>query len=186
MIFLYAKAIHIIFVVCWFAGLFYSVRLFIYFTEAENKSAEAKHILQTQYKLMSKRLWYVITWPSAIITALSAIVMVWQMPELGRQPWFVMKLGFVGLLYLYHFRCHVLFRRLQNDELKTSPFRLRLWNEGASLLLFAIVFMVILKSAVNWVWGVAGLVGLAVTLMFGIKAYRKTKLSRDTDTHDKP
>ena len=64
----YIKALHIIFVVSWFSGLFYIVRLFIYFAEAEKKEEPAKKILQTQYKIMSKRLWYIITWPSAILT----------------------------------------------------------------------------------------------------------------------
>jgi putative membrane protein len=62
----YIKALHIIFVVTWFAGLFYIVRLFIYFVEADKEEVNAKAILQKQYKLMSKRLWYGITWPSAI------------------------------------------------------------------------------------------------------------------------
>ena len=64
----YALALHIIFVVTWFAGLFYIVRLFIYHTEAEQKAEPEKSILQTQYKLMEKRLWYGITWPSMILT----------------------------------------------------------------------------------------------------------------------
>ena len=70
--FLYLKALHIIFVVTWFAGLFYIVRLFIYQTEAAQKPEPAREILQTQYKLMSKRLWYIITWPSAILASIFA------------------------------------------------------------------------------------------------------------------
>ena len=68
----YIKALHIIFVVTWFAGLFYIVRLFIYFVEADKEGGDVKAILQKQYKLMSKRLWYGITWPSAILTAVFA------------------------------------------------------------------------------------------------------------------
>ena len=66
--FSYLKALHIIFVVTWFAGLFYIVRLFIYHSEAESKPEPERSILQKQYKLMEKRLWYGITWPSMILT----------------------------------------------------------------------------------------------------------------------
>ena len=71
----YIKALHIIFVITWFAGLFYIVRLFIYYAEAEEKEETAKFILQTQYKLMSKRLWHIITWPSAVLASLFAFWM---------------------------------------------------------------------------------------------------------------
>mgnify|MGYP003414275209 FL=1 len=64
----YLKSLHIIFVVTWFAGMFYMPRLFIYNTEAEAKNEIEKNILHTQFRVMMKRLWYGITWPSAIIT----------------------------------------------------------------------------------------------------------------------
>jgi putative membrane protein len=70
----YIKALHIIFVITWFAGLFYIVRLFVYHVEAEKKEELAKRILQNQYKIMSKRLWYIITWPSAILASFFAFV----------------------------------------------------------------------------------------------------------------
>lgn len=64
----YIKALHIIFVICWFAGLFYIVRLFVYFAEAETKPEQEKVILQKQFKIMQRKLWYIITWPSLIGT----------------------------------------------------------------------------------------------------------------------
>lgn len=175
MYFLYAKAIHIIFVVSWFSGLLYIVRLFIYHAEAQKKPEQERVILQTQYKIMEKRLWYIITWPSAIITGLSAILMLSQNPELLKMPWLHVKLGFVGLLYLYHFKCHIIFKQLQNDEIKSTALKLRVWNEVATILLFSIVFTVVLKSAIDWVYGVIGLLVLSFTLMFAIKAYKKAR-----------
>ena len=100
--FLYVKALHIIFVVTWFAGLFYIPRLFIYQTEAEDKLEPAKSILQTQYKLMSKRLWYIITWPSAILASIFGIWMLIQNPFYLSQPWMLVKIAFVFALYFYH------------------------------------------------------------------------------------
>ena len=64
----YIKSLHIIFVVTWFAGLFYMVRLFVYFCEAQDKVEPEKSILSEQYKIMMKRLWYIIAWPSMVLT----------------------------------------------------------------------------------------------------------------------
>ena len=66
--YLYVKAIHIVFIVTWFSGLFYIVRLFIYNAEAETKPELEKSILRPQFNMMTRRLWYGITWPSAILT----------------------------------------------------------------------------------------------------------------------
>ncbi|MBT7705683.1 MAG: CopD family protein, partial [Polaribacter sp.] len=152
--FLYVKALHIIFVVTWFAGLFYIVRLFIYQTEAEQKPEPAKEILQTQYKLMSKRLWYIITWPSAILASVFAFWMLYTNPYYLEEPWMLIKLSFVFALYFYHGYCHKIFTKLQNNEVKYTALKLRIFNEVSTILLFAIVFLVTVKSAINWIWGV--------------------------------
>ena len=66
--YIYLKALHIIFIVTWFAGMFYIVRLFIYNTEAAGKAEPERGILQGQFSVMIRRLWFGITWPSAILT----------------------------------------------------------------------------------------------------------------------
>lgn len=170
----YLKALHIIFVITWFAGLFYIVRLFIYHAEAEEKPEPEKSILQTQYKLMEKRLWYIITWPSMIITTcLGTYLMIagghYQM------GWMHVKLVFIGLLILYHFGCHSIFLQVKNDEVKFSSMKLRIWNEVSTLLLFAIVFVAVLKSVSNWLYGVVGLILLAGILTLGIKIYKNRR-----------
>lgn len=178
----YLKALHIIFVVTWFAGLFYIVRLFIYFVEADEEEEAAKAVLQKQYKLMSKRLWYGITWPSAVLTAFFASWLLFFTPE-GRvwlaMPWMHIKLTFVIALYIYHFFCHRMFTQLVNDKLNYSSFKLRLWNEVATVFLFAIVFLVVLKNNISWVWGVVGMAILGVILFFAVKAYRKIREKKD-------
>ena len=174
----YLKALHIIFVVTWFAGLFYIVRLFIYFVEAKDEEDAAKAILQKQYQLMSKRLWYGITWPSAVLTAIFATWLLVFTPE-GRtwllSPWMHIKLVFVGTLYAYHFMCHRMFVQLQQNKLSYSSFKLRIWNEVATILLFAIVFLVVLKSTISWVWGVVGIVLFGALLMLAINIYKKRR-----------
>ncbi|MFT5985892.1 MAG: putative membrane protein, partial [Planctomycetota bacterium] len=69
----YLKSLHLIFVITWFAGLFYIVRLFVYQIEAQSKESPAREILSEQYKIMTKRLWYIITWPSMILAVGFAI-----------------------------------------------------------------------------------------------------------------
>ena len=78
----YIKALHLIFVITWFAGLFYIPRLFIYHIEANKKGSPDREILGTQLKLMAKRLWYIITWPSAILATIFAILLLYIMPIL--------------------------------------------------------------------------------------------------------
>ena len=169
----YLKSFHIIFVVTWFAGLFYIVRLFIYFIEAQDQTDTERKVLQNQYKIMMKRLWYIITWPSMILALIFAIGLLIKMPFYLSESWMHAKLTFVFLLVIYHFICGEIYKNLQKDIINHSSFKMRLWNEGATLLLFAIVFLVVLKSEINALIGVVGFVGLAILLMIGIKVYKK-------------
>jgi len=171
----YLKALHIIFVITWFAGLFYIVRLFIYFAEAEKKEDPIKDILQTQYKLMSKRLWYIITWPSAVLASLFAFWMLYLEPSYLLMPWMHVKLSFVLALYFYHAGCHKVFIQQQKGIVKFTSFKLRIWNEVATILLFAIVFLVVLKSTISWVWGVVGIILFGLLIMLGIKLYKNIR-----------
>ena len=183
--FLYVKALHIIFVITWFAGLFYIVRLFIYHVEAEKKEEPAKEILQTQYKLMSKRLWYIITWPSAILASVFAFWMLYKNPYYLQMSWMHIKLTFVFALYFYHFSCQKIFNQLQKNIIKYSALQLRIWNEVATIFLFAIVFLVTLQNAINWVWGVVGIVLFGVLMMFAIKLYKKVREKKNWDKAEK-
>jgi putative membrane protein len=90
-------------------------------------------------------------------------------------PFMHAKLTFVLLLYIYHFRCHYIFKSLQNGKAVWSSTKLRLWNEIATLLLFAIVFLIVLKSLINMVWGITGLILLGITLMLATKWYKKMR-----------
>ena len=181
--FLNLKALHLIFVITWFAGLFYIVRLFIYHVEAEEKTDVERQILQTQYKLMSKRLWFIITWPSAILASIFAFWMLYQNPVYLDMPWMHIKLGFVGLLYVYHLVCHHIYNQLQQDIIKYSSNKLRIWNEVATIILFSVVFLVVLKNTVNWIYGVVGLVGISVLLMLGIKLYKRIRANKSWDNN---
>ncbi|MCL7988015.1 CopD family protein [Sphingobacterium sp. lm-10] len=173
MIYLYAKSIHIIFVVCWMAGLFYMPRLFIYHTEAKAQPTDAYGVLHQQFQIMERRLWWVITTPAMYIVLASALVMLWANPGLLSMGWMQIKLAFVGGLAVYHFTCQRMMYALASEKLTWTSAQLRLWNEVSTVFLFAIVFLVVLKSAFQWLYGVVGLVGLAILLMIGIKTYKR-------------
>src|SRR3954451_23951617 len=133
----YIKALHIIFIVTWFAGMFYIPRLFIYNTEANEKSAEAQAILHEQLKIMMKRLWYGITIPSAILTIIFGP---WMWIMLGALPqWLFIKLIFVVLLYLYFISLHIIFKQQISGIFKYTSQQLRIWNEVATIFLIAII-----------------------------------------------
>ena len=169
------KALHIIFVVTWFAGLFYIVRLFIYHTEANSKPEPEKSILQAQFKIMEKRLWYGITVPSMIGTLFFGL---WMMGEIGygwSDTWLMVKLGFVLGLVIYHSCCGYIVKLMQQDKFLFTSTQLRIWNEVATLFLFAIVFLVVFKNTVDFLYGIAGLIIFAAVLMIAIKLYKKAR-----------
>ena len=171
----YIKSFHLIFVITWFAGLFYIPRLFVYQIESFYKPSPEKEILGKQLKLMSKRLWYIITWPSAILATIFAIWLLILQPYWLEQPWMHVKLLFVILLIIYHLKTHQYYKQLQNDEVKKTSSFMRIWNEGATFILFAVVFLVILKNAINWVYGIIGLIVLGVLIMLGFKVYKNIR-----------
>jgi putative membrane protein len=175
MTFLYLKAIHIIFIVTWFAGLFYMARLFVYITEAKDKAEPEKSILTKQLMMMASRLWFGITWPSAIITLVMGTVMLINQPEWLALSFMHIKLTLVFFLYLYHLSLHYIFNHLKKGVSKYSSQQLRFWNEVSTLFLIAIVFLIVLKSALSMVWGIAGLLVVTLLIVAGIKVYKKKR-----------
>ena len=142
----YLKAIHIIFIVTWFAGLFYMPRLFIYNTEAGEKTDTAKTVLREQFGIMMKRLWFGITWPSAILTLILGIAVMLQggwdkILFIPAGKWLLIKLVFVFFLYVYHFTLNKIFYDQMRGNFKYSSMQLRLWNEVATIFLIAFIYL---------------------------------------------
>lgn len=174
--FLIFKSLHIISVVTWFAGLFYMPRLFVYFAEAESKNSTEKKILQDQFKIMQRRLWYGITWPSSIAVLIFGAVLVKELYwPINLYPWLVLKLAFVAGLYGYHIFLDGIFREQQKGIVSFSPMSLRIINEVSTVFLVAIVFLVVLKNVLSMVYGVVGLLLFIALLMSGIKVYKKIR-----------
>lgn len=173
--FLYVKAIHIIFVVSWFAALFYIVRLFIYATEAQSKDEIARPILTQQLVLMQGKLWYIIGWPAMVGTFIFGFWMLFLNPAYLTLPWMWLKLCAVAVLTVYHIACQQILQQQKQGVFKHSSFKLRMINELATVLLVAIVFLVVVKSTSSLVWGVLGLLGFAGTLMLAVFIYKKRR-----------
>lgn len=166
----YIKALHIIFIVTWFSGMFYIVRLYIYNTEAESKDEPERTILHRQFNIMIKRLWLGITTPSAVLTLIFGP---WMWYMYGFLPtWLGIKLCFVAGLYLYHFTLHKIYAQQQKGVYKYTSQQLRVWNEVATIFLVAIVMLAVVKQGMSWLYGLAGLIAFVVLLMSAIRIYK--------------
>lgn len=145
----------------------------VYQVEAANRPKQEADILLPHLQLMMRRLWVIITVPSGILATIFAVWLLVLMPIWLAQPWMWVKLVFVGLLLVYHFKTHQFYKEFMRSQHRYSATFFRFWNEGATLILFAVVFLVILKNSVHWIFGLVGLVGLALLLMLGIRLYKK-------------
>ena len=173
MSYLYFKSLHLIFMVCWFAGLFYLVRLFIYFKESEKKPELERTVLEKQFTLMTKRLLYIITWPSAILTTIFGWSMIYINTALLDNQWMKVKLCFVFFLLLYTYFCQLIFNQMKIGKITFKSGSLRIFNEVATVFLFSIIFLAVLRTTISWLLATIGLILLAVILMILIKLYKK-------------
>eukprot|EP01133_Synstelium_polycarpum_P016602 gene16602-19721_t len=154
------------------AGLFYSVRLFIYHTEANERPEQERIILQREYEKIEQKLWNIIATPAMILAVAAGVTMICINPGLLSMPWLHVKLTFVVGLLIYHFICQRIMKQMKQGIFKLSSFKLRLWNEIATIFLVAIVFTVVLKSAVDWIYGLTGLIIFSVVIMLAVKWYK--------------
>ncbi|GAA4308669.1 CopD family protein [Compostibacter hankyongensis] len=172
--YLYVKALHIIFIVTWFSGMFYMVRLFIYNREAQERPEAERTVLQRQYSIMIRRLWLGITWPSAILTLIFGPWMLYLYGHM--QEWLWVKLAFVLGLYLYHFSLQHIYRQQMHGIFRYSSTQLRIWNEVATIFLIAIVFLAVLKSSLDMLKGIAILLLIMILLMMAIRIYKRIRV----------
>ena len=166
----YIKALHIIFVITWFSGLFYLGRLLIYHREAADRPEPEKRILMEQLSLMTKRLLFAITWPSAILTWVFGVWLVRLYP--GWPVWLLIKIGLVVLLSLYHISLHSIYRSQAQGVFGWSGFGLRIWNEVPTVFLIAIVMLVVVKQNISLLYGLGGLMVIMLVLLLAIRLYK--------------
>ncbi len=178
--YLWFKAFHIVGVVVWFAGLFYLVRLFVYHVEANEQPEPARSILQTQYALMEKRLYKLITTPGMVLTVVMAIALLVSAPDLLKETWLHVKLGFVGLTIGYHYYCARLMKQLAAGTCKWSSQQFRALNEAPTVLLVIVVLLVVFKNQLPTDVTAWGMLGLIIAMAAIIQFYaRKRRLDKE-------
>ena len=137
---LWIKAFHIIFMVTWFAALFYLPRLFVYHSVTEDEAGRER------FKMMEEKLYRIIMRPSMIVAVgfgLWTLFLSWD--AFASSVWLWVKLAGVVLLLGYHHYCARLIRALANDESPHSERFYRIFNEAPALLLILIVILVVVK-----------------------------------------
>ncbi|MDY3363205.1 CopD family protein [Riemerella anatipestifer] len=180
MAYLIIKALHIIFMVSYFAGIFYLVRLFVYYKDTDDFDTPKQTILREQYLFMMRRLWNIITVPAGVLMLIFGVILIIMNPYLMKMPWFHLKLTFLIGLAVYHYWCWkkiLVVKNLNFSELSTPNIKLRQANEIATFLLFLVVFTVILKVFVIDYWWqlIVGFIVLVVVIMLTVKLVNKNK-----------
>lgn len=139
MLYLWLKALHIVVVVCWFAGLFYLPRLFVYHAMSEDTPSRER------FKVMERKLYRGIMTPSMLLTLAIGIWMLYLTPGWLQQGWLHAKLALVVLLVGYHHVCGAWVKRFARDENRRSHTFYRWFNEVPVLALIVIVVLVVVK-----------------------------------------
>ncbi len=136
--FLWFKALHIVFMVTWFAGLFYLPRLFIYHAEAADEASRSR------FTLMETRLFVIMT-IGAVATAIFGVLLLISKPGLLSQTWFQLKLLLLMAMVIYHWQCRRLIAALASATGARQSVRLRWYNEIPVIFLLGIVLLAVLK-----------------------------------------
>ncbi|CAD7797051.1 hypothetical protein CHRY9390_00102 [Chryseobacterium aquaeductus] len=183
MLYTIIKALHIIFMVSYFAGIFYLVRIFVYYKDTDEFAEDKKRILREQYIFMARRLWNIITVPAGIIMTVCGVTMIFLNSGLMKMPWFHLKLTFlIGLAFFHYWAWKKLnqIKKLNGETLSTSNVKLRQINEIATFILFLVVFTVILKSSVIEYWWqlITGFFVLVFLIMMTVKLVNKNKKNK--------
>lgn len=136
---LWLKSLHIIFMVTWFAGLFYLPRLFVYHAMSSDDLSLAR------FQIMERKLYYGITYPGGILTTIFGLWVLSYMPGLLTQRWMQLKLILVSILWVYHISCGYYMKKIWQDYACKSHVFFRFFNEVPVLFLFTIVALVVIK-----------------------------------------
>jgi putative membrane protein len=174
----YIKALHIIFVVGFFSGLFYLGKMFVYHAEAGEKEEPEKGILEAFFRKTEKRTWFIIVWPSF----LGLLIMgVWLMKitSVYREGWFHFKLLFLLGLFYYFMKSGGIRRRLAKGTNTWSVRKLRFFNEVPAVFLVAIVFTVYLRNIFSGIWAVGVLIAFIAMIFSMIRFIKKMKKKKE-------
>jgi protoporphyrinogen IX oxidase len=138
---LWFKALHLIFMVTWFAGLFYLPRLFVYHTTSKDQ------ISIDRFKIMERKLFYGIMTPGALLTIIFGLCTLFSngLSTYDGQIWLQIKYIFIMLLIAYHVYCWFLLQDFKHDRNKHSHVWYRWFNEAPVLILIAIILLAVIR-----------------------------------------
>jgi putative membrane protein len=180
MAYFWFKAFHIVGMVCWFAGLFYLPRLFVYHAEAYEHPEPARSILTHQYQVMEKRLYSIIMNPAMLLTIAMAIGLVTTEPDVMKEPWMNIKLGCVLLLVGYHHYCKRIMKKLAANECKMTGQHFRWFNEIPTVFFVIIVMLAVFKNNLPMDLTTGLIAAMVIGMVVAIQLYaRKRRLASE-------
>lgn len=138
--YLVVKAMHLISMVAWFAGLFYIFRLFVY-----HRAQATEPRVTTLFSLMERKLLRIIIWPASLATVSFGLWLLFLNPALASRGWLQTKLLLVAALFGYQLFAQHTWRRFRRNDFFLSERQCRLVNELPTLILFAVIFLAVLK-----------------------------------------
>ena len=177
MYYLLFKSLHLIAMVAWFAGLFYLVRIFVYHTEAFDKSEQERDVLTAQYAVMASRLYRIICNPAMVLTWIFGLSMLYMngLTWFKENPWMHVKLLMLLLLTAYHHMSPGIMRKLKQGNAPMSAFRFRLFNEVPTIFLVSIVVLAVFKNLTNFGLTFASIAAFGILLFLFARLYKKQR-----------
>lgn len=172
--YLTVKALHLVGVISWYAGLFYMPRLLIYDVEANARPAAERDVLQAQLRLMARRLWFGITWPAMLFTLVFGTYLVVLYGQWER-PWLHAKLALVALLVVYHAALGRLRAQVTAGTCRWGSTRLRLWNEVATVHMLVTVLVASRKDGAFEADLWLGILAVVAALVAAVFLYRRLR-----------
>ncbi len=176
--YLHIKAIHIIFVTSWFAGLFYLPRLLVYHREAAQRPEAVANVLVPALIKYQNLLYRAIMVPAMLLTLISGFSLLYINAEFLNESWMQLKLVFIALVLAYHLYCKLLMTKMAKGIYPFSSLQLRLWNEVATVLLFAIVFLVVLKNTIDWLWALLALIVFSAIIFSAVRIAKNIRAQK--------
>lgn len=164
-----AKALHLIGMVSWMAGLFYLVRIMVYHAMAADRPAAEKSVLQQQYVVMEWKAYKIILQPAVVITWTFGSVMLSIQPEWFSQSWIHWKLVFLLVLTVYTHYLKGQIRALEAGTSRVTHLQFRALNEVPTIIMVGIIFLAVFRDRINYVTLVAGLTIFIGLIAWGIR-----------------
>jgi putative membrane protein len=171
----FAKALHLIGVVSWMAGIFYLVRILVYHAMIGDETIEARSVLHRQYNLMEWKAYKIIVRPAVVISWSFGTMMLFIQPAWLQQPWMHAKLAFLLLLTVYTHGLQAHIRELESGTSRRSHLFFRAWNEVPTIAMVGIIFLAVFKNSIHYASLIIGMLLFTGIIALGIWKANKRK-----------